>query len=723
MMGAILELFQRSIDAGLDTVFLKLLNMSICAGWLALAVIALRILLKKAPKWVMGVLWAFVAVRLICPFSIESVMSLMPSAETVSPEIAFSDKPAIDSGLISMDQVVNPVIQSSFTPEPMASANPLQIWIPIASFVWVAGMCGMVIYMLASYLGIRRKVREAVRLDGRLWECDHISTPFILGVFRPRIYLPSGLEEADRGYVLAHENAHLKRWDHIWKPVAFLLLAVYWFQPILWVAYILLCRDIELACDERVLRECGTEIKKAYANVLINCSVSRKRIMVCPLAFGEVGVKARVKNVLNYRKPAFWIIITAVIACVVVGVCMLTDPIGSRKEAGGQDPDNKVASGQNQAELPLDYEFEVEYMRTCLEGDSESFTYPAGYILHSREDLEKYCRQNKKRLMEQGIDDKLYAARVEDFMVAIEKYDDAYFEQRELILVLLEESSGDNRHQVSRVRQESDGNWTVSVNRLLPGMGTCDMAYWVAFVEVPVGQYTKEGDKAKVALSDLSYSEFIKQNSYLFEARYFQVDNVANIQEYPKVAAFRSRGELESFCKAYPALNELDGFAKACGNYDEAFFAEQDLILTFSEEAESRTVYEALQIYQAQDSVWHITVQRSIPWEKPEAAACKGILLEVKDGKRMKASDEFMISYETIYHIYATVTDVREQYISVDVIETSEGLTDPSFRISKHHIMGELKVGDKVIIAHRNGWMARDGFFYGVESVQKMPGR
>ncbi len=573
MMGAILDFFQRSIDAGLDTVFLKLLNMSICAGWLALAVIALRLPLKKAPKWIMGVLWAFVAVRLICPFSIESVVSLMPSVETVSPEIAFSDKPTIDSGFISIDQVVNSVIQSSFAPEPTASANPLQIWIPIASFVWVAGMCGMVIYMLASYLGIRRKVREAVRLDDRLWECDHISTPFILGVFRPRIYLPSGLEAADRGYVLAHENAHLKRWDHIWKPFAFLLLAVYWFQPILWVAYILLCRDIELACDERVLRDCGTEIKKAYANVLINCSVSRKRIMVCPLAFGEVGVKARVKNVLNYRKPTFWIIITAVIACVIVGVCMLTDPIGSRKEAGGQDPDNKAANGQNQAEI---------------------------------------------------------------------------------------------------------------------------------------------------AQSNLSYSEFIKQNSYSFEARYFQVDDVGNVQEYPKVAAFRSRDELERFCKAYPALNELDGFAKACGNYDEAFFEEQDLILTFSEEAESRTVYEALQIYQAQDSVWHITVRRSIPWEKPEAAACKGILLEVKDGKRMKASDEFMISYETIYHIYATVTDVREQYISVDVIETSEGLTDPSFRISKHHIMGELKVGDKIIIAHRNGWMARDGFFYGVESVQKI---
>lgn len=310
----------------MEAVFLKIINMSITASWLILAVILLRLLLKKAPKWIMGVLWGFVAIRLIVPFSLESIFSLIPSAEPIPQNILTTESPTINSGFPILNETVNPIISDTLTPNVGASVNPAQIVMFIASVIWIIGVTGMLLYALISYLRIHSKIREAVQLKENIWICDHISTPFILGIFRPRIYLPSSMDEADKEFVVSHEKAHLKRKDHIWKPLGFLLLAVYWFNPLLWVAYILLCKDIELACDEKVLKMLGTEMKKPYSNALINCSVPRKMISACPLAFGETGVKERVKSVLSYKKPAFWIIIVAVIACITTAVCLLTNP-------------------------------------------------------------------------------------------------------------------------------------------------------------------------------------------------------------------------------------------------------------------------------------------------------------------------------------------------------------------------------------------------------------
>lgn len=314
----------------MENIFLSLLNMSITASWIALAVIVLRLILKKAPKWIMGVLWGFVALRLICPFSFESVFSLIPSTETVPQEILTSNNPTINSGLGFVNQAINPVISGSLSPNASESVNPMQLVVFIASIIWIAGIIAMISYTLISYLRIHKKVCEAVNTDGGYWICDRISTPFILGVFRPKIYLPSAMDEASHSYVLAHEKAHLKRKDYLWKPIGFLLLTIYWFNPILWIVYILLCRDIELACDEKVIKQMGIGIKKPYSDALINCSVPRRMIAVCPLAFGEVAVKERVKSVLNYKKPAFWIIIVAVVACVVAAVCLLTSPISTK---------------------------------------------------------------------------------------------------------------------------------------------------------------------------------------------------------------------------------------------------------------------------------------------------------------------------------------------------------------------------------------------------------
>lgn len=317
----------------MEAVFLKVLNMSITASWFVLAVLLLRPFIKKAQKWIMGILWGFIAIRLICPFSIQSTLSLIPSAETVPKDILLSDTPAITSGLSFINQTINPILSGTLSPKSGDSVNPMQIITFTASIVWIIGISVMLIYMLISFLRIAGKVREAAPLQDNIRVCDYITTPFIFGLFRPRIYLPSSMNKADIHYVLAHEKAHLKRKDHIWKPLGFLLLTVYWFNPILWAAYYLLCKDIELACDEKVLREFGTEIKKPYSDALINCSAPRKMIVTCPLAFGEVGVKERILNILNYKKPAFWVVITAVIACIAAAVCFLTNP----KEAA---PDN-----------------------------------------------------------------------------------------------------------------------------------------------------------------------------------------------------------------------------------------------------------------------------------------------------------------------------------------------------------------------------------------------
>ena len=316
-------------------IFLKLLNLSISASWLVLVVLALRLMLKRAPKWVNVLLWGMVALRLMVPFSIESALSLIPSAETVSPEVVqFDPAPTITSGVTIIDNAVNPSLSESFAAAPLASVNPLYVWTYLAGWVWLIGLAAMLLYALVSYLRLRRRVSASIRLWENIYVCDEVPSPFILGIVRPRIYLPSALDEAQRGSVLSHERAHLARRDHRWKPLGVALLAVYWFNPLLWLAYTLLCRDIELACDERVLRGMDAGQVKDYSSALLACSVPRRMLAACPLAFGEVGVGARVKNALRYKKPAFWVVAASVAVCVVVAVCFLTNPPTDTDAAG-----------------------------------------------------------------------------------------------------------------------------------------------------------------------------------------------------------------------------------------------------------------------------------------------------------------------------------------------------------------------------------------------------
>lgn len=312
----------------MSELFLKIVNMSISASWVVIAVLTLRFCLKKAPKWVNVLLWGIVAVRMVFPFSIESVLSLIPSAETISPSIMMEQSPSVQTGAPALNHVINPVISGSFTPAPGASANPLQIWIPVLAGIWLFGIAALFLYSAVSYWRLRRKVCEAVILRGNIYQSEKVCSPFVLGIIRPKIYLPYHMDSREMDHVIAHEQTHIRRKDHWWKPLGFLLLTTHWFNPLMWLSYILLCRDIELACDEKVIRKMSNEQRADYTQALVACSVDRRLITACPLAFGEIGVKERVKSVMNYKKPAFWIVLASVIVCAVIAVCFLTNPIG-----------------------------------------------------------------------------------------------------------------------------------------------------------------------------------------------------------------------------------------------------------------------------------------------------------------------------------------------------------------------------------------------------------
>ena len=312
-------------------VFIKLLNMSITASWLILAVLCVRLLFRRIPKWVTCLLWGVVAIRLIFPFSIESEFSLQPSAEPIKSSAMVEGEvvpyvPSVDSNFIIVENTVNPILAETFAYQETKSVAPLQVFTGIAGNAWLCGMVVLLAFAVGSMVRLYLLVRESVGYKENVYICDAVKSPFILGILKPRIYLSSALSEDEMDFIIAHEKAHLRRKDHFWKPFGYCLLCIYWFNPLCWLAYIMLCKDIELACDEKVIRNLTFEDKKQYSKVLVNCAQQRKLVFACPLAFGEVGVKERVKSVLNYKKPAFWITLIAIVVCVIVAICFLTNP-------------------------------------------------------------------------------------------------------------------------------------------------------------------------------------------------------------------------------------------------------------------------------------------------------------------------------------------------------------------------------------------------------------
>ncbi len=317
-------------------VFQKALNMGIAASWLILAVVVLRFVLKKAPKRFRLMLWAIVGLRLVLPWSFKSALSLIPSAETLPQGIMLERTPELNTGITALNNAINPGFTQAFMPETGSSANTLQVLLPIASALWLAVSVLMLLWALLSYMRLRHSVAEAVRVEGNVYECEKVASPFVLGLFRPRIYLPLGLSDGARTQVLAHEQAHIARGDHIIKPLGWLILSAHWYNPLVWLAYALFCRDIELACDERVIRSMPAAGRADYSQALLDLSRPRHSVGACPLAFGEASVKGRVKSVLSYKKPAFWLVVLAIVVCIGAAVCFLTDP-KAKEDAGDAD--------------------------------------------------------------------------------------------------------------------------------------------------------------------------------------------------------------------------------------------------------------------------------------------------------------------------------------------------------------------------------------------------
>lgn len=314
----------------MDDVFLKLVNLSISASWLILAVLVLRVVLKKAPKWVMPLLWGVVALRLVCLFSIESALSLIPSAETIPSEIVTETREPVLYEQATLDIVTNPTLPSTAEVPVGVSRQQAQVDFNIYSVLWLAGMAALLVHALVSAGKLKRKLATAILLRDNIYESEFVDSPFVFGVVKPNIYLPMHMDEGTAAYVIAHEHAHLTRRDHWWKVLGYLVLALHWFNPLVWVAYILFCRDIELACDEKVVKGLDGAARADYSQALLSCAAPKRAVAACPLAFGEGNIKMRVKSALHYKKPAFWVAAAAVLAVVIMAVCFLTNPRSER---------------------------------------------------------------------------------------------------------------------------------------------------------------------------------------------------------------------------------------------------------------------------------------------------------------------------------------------------------------------------------------------------------
>lgn len=392
--------------------FLRLLNLSLTTSWLILAILLLRPIMKKAPRWVICALWALVAIRLLCPFSLESTFSLIPSSEPIPQDILLEHSPSINSGIPGVNEVVNPLLQDSFKPDPGASVNPLQIVAACTSYLWIAGMLVLMVYAVFSYFRLKKMTGASVFLKDNIRACDEVRSPFILGVIRPIIYVPSSMSGATLEHVIAHEQAHLKRGDYLWKPLGYILLTVYWFNPLCWLVYLLLCRDIEMACDEKVIRDLDKEGKAAYSQALLDCHFPRKRMAACPLAFGEVGVKERVKSVLHYKRPALWVMIVAVILCALVGVCFMTNSAATAlTEWEIDEVDMKSVISEMQS---MDVQYQDSVI-TCRKEDIGRFVSSMDNIRIQKKPVSKSRDENRSAVLTITFDKDLRLYINEDF--------------------------------------------------------------------------------------------------------------------------------------------------------------------------------------------------------------------------------------------------------------------------------------------------------------------
>ena len=361
----------------MTNVFLHFANVGITASYLILAALVLRLILRKVPKNLLIWLWALVAIRLALPISLESALSLIPKRQPIPANILLAPEPTIDSGIPVIDRAVNPVITENFSPTVTASVNPMQVILPVISIVWLVGVGVILLYAVISYIKLSRQVSVSIHLRENLYLCDGIPTPFILGIVKPKIYLPSDMEAQNQSYVLKHERAHLRHHDNLWKPLGFLLLAVYWFHPLVWIAYLLFCRDLEMACDERAIMDFDDEEKKAYSYALLSCAASKRALAICPVAFGENSVKSRIQNVLHFKKASVWIAVAVFLIIALVAVFFLTNP---REEALPDVPGNEAMLPDEPVTVPGTTETASTLEETEFEPPNGIYTYINGNL-------------------------------------------------------------------------------------------------------------------------------------------------------------------------------------------------------------------------------------------------------------------------------------------------------------------------------------------------------
>jgi len=307
-------------------IFIKVLNMSYQAGIVICFIILARFLLKiiKAPKKYAYYLWGIAFIRMICPISFETVLSLLPKkTKPISATILYEQIPQVHTGSNMIDYTVNSVLPAA---SPMASVNPIQIWILIAQIIWLVGLVLLLIYSAVSYIKLKYRLVGSVNIQDNIYLVDHLETPFILGIIRPRIYMPSNLKQIEMEYILQHERAHLKRRDHIMKVIAFLAASIHWFNPFAWVAFVFGCKDMEMSCDEYVMKTSNQDIRKEYSASLLSLCVGNRKLSGTPLAFGEGSTKGRIKNVLHYKKPAGIAVILSLFIVAILAICLLSNP-------------------------------------------------------------------------------------------------------------------------------------------------------------------------------------------------------------------------------------------------------------------------------------------------------------------------------------------------------------------------------------------------------------
>ena len=646
-------------------IFLWFFNRAIAAGWLIIAVILLRFILKKAPKWINCAMWGICALRLVLPFSLKSVLSLIPSAETVPPETIYENRPQIDSGIPVIDNSINEQISEQYYEGVTVAHGATLSLTSFIALIWILGVLALLIYAVVSFVKLKKSIKGATELEKGIFESGAVSSPFILGIFNPRIYLPINMDKETKQYVLDHERAHLKRADHILKPLGFVILALYWFSPLVWIAYMLFCRDIELACDEKVIKELSDDNRADYAQALLSCAVNKRSFSACPLAFGEVSVKDRVKSALSYKKPMLWVIIAALVCAVAVSLFFLTDPLKEKSlslsvigyssnrsgvslslsacDINSQRPfitvkwhnntDGEFTYGENfslkrykngkwencakgdvffhdiayilnanssseqtyyfdsfdvskagkyKFETGSSNEFSIEFVlaetKETVDGFSQlsngaeiidiNFGGEEGeklfeslcqndHMLLQKDHLPVVYIESKKQLSE--ISDKMaeYFSLEREYNDEIVKYDEAFFEQNDLLMIYVWEGSGSVRHEITGLKKDQNNVLTVTINRRVPEAGTADMAGYA--VVVPISKQIAHGCSfdAIITRTNLVASSSSENSSEQASSNQSQNDNSsANLQEETSSSNSSSNNYFSQVSSDY--INESD---------------------------------------------------------------------------------------------------------------------------------------------------------------------